>query len=136
MRKAYKFLIPVLALFITLSSFTTNPVKNDPDKDKVLISVINYMLTNGHYVPKDMDDDFSEHVFKSFIEGLDPSKRYFTKEDIREFSKHKYLIDNQLKNADLTFYHVVYNRFIEKIKSAKTYYGEILAQPFNFNCKR
>lgn len=133
MRKAYKFLIPVLALFITLSSFTTNPVKNDPDKDKVLISVINYMLTNGHYVPKDMDDDFSEHVFKSFIEGLDPSKRYFTKEDIREFSKYKYLIDNQLKNADLTFYHVVYNRFIEKIKSAKTYYGEILAQPFNFN---
>jgi carboxyl-terminal processing protease len=133
MRKAYKFLIPVLALFITLSSFTTNPVKNDPDKDKVLISVINYMLTNGHYVPKDMDDDFSEHVFKSFVEGLDPSKRYFTKEDIKEFSKYKYLIDNQLKNSDLTFYHVVYNRFIEKIKSAKTYYGEILAHPFNFN---
>lgn len=133
MRKTYRYFIPVLALLITLSSFTTNPVKSDPEKDKVLISVINYMLTNGHYVPKDMNDDFSEHVFNGFIEGLDPSKRYFTREDIEEFSRYKYLIDNQLKNADLTFYHVVYKRFTEKIKSAKQYYGQILAQPFNFN---
>ena len=102
MRKTYRYFIPILALLITLSSFTTNPVKSDPEKDKVLISVINYMLTNGHYVPKDMNDDFSEHVFNGFIEGLDPSKRYFTREDIEEFSRYKYLIDNQLKNADLS----------------------------------
>lgn len=137
MRRAYKFLIPVLALFITLSSFTSNPVKTDPEKDKVLVFVINYMLTNGHYLPKDMDDDFSEHVFKSFIDGLDPSKRYFTQQDLEEFSQHKYLIDNQLKkkDPDLSFYHLVYGRFTEKIKTAKKYYGQILAQPFNFNKK-
>ena len=133
MKRTYKFIIPFVAFFILLSSFTTNPVNNDPKKDKVLISVINYMLTNGHYLPKDLDDDFSEHVFKSFTEGLDPSKRYFTQEDIAEFSQYKYLIDNQLKKADLAFYHLVYGRFTEKIKSAKKYYGQILAQPFNFN---
>jgi len=133
MKRVYKFIIPFVAFFIVLTSFTTNPVKNDPDKDKVLISVINYMLTNGHYLPKDLDDDFSEHVFKSFTEGLDPSKRYFTQEDINDFSRFKYLIDNQLKKSDLTFYNLVYSRFTEKIKSAKKYYGEILAQPFNFN---
>ncbi len=33
----------------------------------------------------------------------------------------------------MAFYHLVYGRFTEKIKSAKKYYGEILAQPFNFN---
>ena len=133
MKKTYKFIIPFVALFIMLSSFTTNPVNEDPNKDKVLISVINYMLTNGHYLPKDLDDDFSEHVFKSFVDGLDPSKRYFTQEDIEDFSRYKYLIDNQLKKADLAFYHLVYNRFTEKIKTAKKYYGQILAQPFNFN---
>ncbi len=133
MKRAYKFIIPFIALFIMLSSFTTNPVKTDPEKDKVLISVINYMLKNGHYLEKDMDDDYSELVFKSFIDRLDPSKRYFTQEDIEEFSEHKYLIDNQLKKFDLSFYHTVYGRFTEKIKNAKAYYGQILAQPFNFN---
>jgi len=133
MKRIYNFIIPFVAFFILISSFTTTPVKNDPEKDKVLISVINYMLSNGHYLQKELDDDFSEHVFKSFIEGLDPSRRYFTQKDIEDFSRYKYLIDNQLKKADLAFYNLVYGRFTEKIKTAKKYYGEILAQPFNFN---
>ncbi len=133
MKRASKFIIPFVALFLMLSSFTNKPVNTDPEKDKVLISVINYMLTNGHYLPKDLNDDFSAEVYKSFIEGLDPSKRYFTQEDLKEFSKYKYLIDNQLKKANLDFYHLVYGRFTEKIKSAKKYYGQILSQPFNFN---
>lgn len=133
MKRVYKYIIPVIALFVLLSSFTTNPAEKDPGKDKVLISVINYMLTNGHYLPKELDDDFSEQVYTSFIEGLDPSKRYFTQEDLQEFSIHKYLIDNQLKKSKLDFYHLVYGRFTEKIKTAKKYYGDILAQPFNFN---
>ncbi|MDG1955228.1 MAG: carboxy terminal-processing peptidase [Polaribacter sp.] len=133
MKRTFKFIIPFIAFFILLSSFTTKPIKNDPEKDKVLISVINYMLTNGHYLPKNLDDDFSEHVFKTFIEGLDPSKRYFTQKDITDFAKYKYSIDNQLKKAELAFYHLVYGRFTKKIKSAKKYYGEILKEPFNFN---
>jgi len=135
MKRIYKFIIPFVALFILLSSFTTTPVKTDPEKDKVLVSVINYMLTNGHYLPKQMDDDFSELVYNSFIEGLDPSKRYFTQEDLQVFSEYKYQIDNQLKDADLTFYHLVYNRFTEKIKTAKNYYGQILSRPFKFSKK-
>ena len=133
MKRVHKIIIPFIALFVLLSSFTTTPTKNDPEKDKVLISVINYMLSNGHYLPKNLDDDFSEQVYNGFIEGLDPSKRYFTQDDLQEFSMYKYLIDNQLKKSDLAFYHLVYGRFTKKIKTAKKYYGDILAQPFNFN---
>jgi carboxyl-terminal processing protease len=139
MKRAYKSIIPLIALFIMLSSFSRNLTEKDPEKDpekdKVLVSVINYMLLNGHYLPKVLDDDFSELVYTSFIETLDPSKRYFTQDDLQEFSKYKYLIDNQIKNADLTFYHLVYGRFTEKIKNAKKYYGAILAHPFNFDKK-
>ena len=44
---------------ITASSFN----QNDPEKDKVIIYVLQNILTRGHYVQKDMDDVFSEHVF-------------------------------------------------------------------------
>ena len=133
-----KLLIPFLTLFLLISnvSNSTNTIyNNDPEKDKVLISVLNYMLTRGHFVEKQLDDKFSEFVFTNFIDGLDGSKRYFTQKDISEFSKYKYQIDNQLKESDLTFYKLVYGRFLEKIKSAKDYYGVILEKPFNYKKK-
>ena len=80
-----------------------------------------------------MNDAFSEQVYTSFIEGLDPSKRYFTQKDLKEFSKFKYEIDNQLLEDDVSFYNTVYANFTKKIKNAKSYYGELLAQPFRFN---
>jgi len=131
-----KFILLFFSLFLLLSHTNlkgeNSTSDQDPEKDKVLISVLNYMLTRGHYVQKDLNDEFSKHVFTNFIDGLDPSKRYFTKDDIKEFSKYKYQIDNQLKESDIAFYNLVYNRFLSKIKNAKKYYGALLKKPFNY----
>jgi carboxyl-terminal processing protease len=127
-------LITFLLLFTSVNA--NNDIKKaDPEKDKILIYVLKNILTRGHFVVKDMNDDFSEQVFISFIEGLDPSKRYFTQKDLKEFSKFKYEIDNQLLEDDVSFYNLVYRSFTKKIKNAKSYYGEILAQPFDFKRK-
>jgi carboxyl-terminal processing protease len=128
------FLITVLLLnsFI-LKASTKNTFSNaDPEKDKVIIYVLKNVLSRLHFVPKDFNDDLSEQIFTSFIDALDGSKRYFTQEDIKEFSQYKYQIDNQLLEDDLTFYNLVYGRFLEKTKNAKSYYGDLLAKPFNF----
>lgn len=128
--------IYVLLLTVFASSFTTNAnTKKDPDKDKVIIYVLKNILTRGHYVQKELNDDFSEHVYNSFIDGLDPSKRYFTQDDLKEFSQFKYEIDNQLLDNKIDFYKLVYGRFLEKMKSAKTYYGVLLTQSFDFSKK-
>lgn len=137
MKTSIKMKTIFLAFFLLMNAFFVNAnntefLDNDPEKDRVLIYVLKNILTRGHFVVKDMNDDFSEHVFNSFIDGLDPSKRYFTQKDIKEFSKYKYQIDNQLLQDDLTFYKLVYGRFLDKIKNAKSYYGDLLAQPFNF----
>ena len=138
MKIKFKFSTVFLALALLVNSFaatasdkSTN-IDPDPEKDKVLILVLKNILTRGHFVVKNMNDDFSEQVFTSFLDGLDPSKRYFTQEDLKEFSQYKYEIDNQLLQDDLTFYNLVYSRFLAKIKNAKSYYGVLLEQPFNF----
>lgn len=133
-----KLLIPFLTLFLLISNVnyaSSTTYNNDPEKDRALISALQYILTQGHFVEKQLDDNFSKFVFKDFINGLDGSKRYFTQKDINEFSKYKYQIDNQLKESNLDFYKLVYGRFLEKIKSAKDYYGVILEKPFNYRKK-
>lgn len=131
MKRNYKILIPIIILAGLLFSFQiTN--KPDPEKDKILIGLIRYALTKGHYEPHQMDDEFSENVFYDFIGAVDPFKRFFLQDDIDEFSTYKYFIDDQLKNEDLTFYNVVYERFKKRVEESKYYYEEILNNPFNF----
>ena len=135
--KQTKIAILALALLVSslqASNFDFNTY-NDPEKDRVIIFVLKNILTRGHYVVKNMNDDFSEMVYDGFITSLDPNKRYFTQKDLKEFSQYKYQIDNQLKNDDITFYKLVYNRFLEKIKNAKSNYSQILDNEFNFNKK-
>jgi carboxyl-terminal processing protease len=129
-------IITCLAIIFFSNTLTVNALDKtlepDPEKDKVLVYVLKNILTRGHFVVKEINDDFSELVYKGFIEGLDPSKRYFTQEDLKEFSKYKYQIDNQLLEDDVSFYNLVYDRFLDKVQNAKSYYGDLLAQPFKF----
>jgi carboxyl-terminal processing protease len=114
MKKNLKVLF--LAVFVAAAScsFTTKEF-NDPDKDKLLVDLITYVLQRGHYDAKDINDEFSEAVFSKFIDGLDPIKRYFLASDIEELSVYKTKIDDQIKEKDLTFFNLAYERLIQRI---------------------
>jgi carboxyl-terminal processing protease len=131
MIRKFKILLPLFFVVSLFTSFQTN-ANSDP-KEKVLITILKYVLTQGHYQPQQIDDSFSEKVYNDFLERLDPSKRYFLQSDIDEFSKYKTKIDDQIKNEDLSFYFLVYNRFLERIEESKGYYKDILAQKFEYD---
>ena len=132
MKRNYKIIIPIIVLAGLLFGFQVVN-KPDPEKDKILIGLIRYALTKGHYEPHQINDEFSENVFNEFIDALDPYKRFFLQSDIDEFSQYKLLIDDQLKNENLTFYNFVYNRFKERVAESKQYYKTVLASPFDYN---
>ena len=132
MKRNYRIIVPIIVLASLLFSFqVTN--KPDPEKDKILIGLIRYALTKGHYEPHQMDDEFSENVFDEFISAIDPFKRFFLQSDIDEFSAYKLLIDDQLKNEELSFYNLIYERFKLRVEETKGYYHEILANSFDFD---
>lgn len=131
MKKNFKVLF--LAVFVSVAScsFTTKKF-DDPDKDKLLLDLITYVIQKGHYDPKDINDEFSVGVYDDFIKGLDPLKRYFLATDIEEFSKYKMEIDDQIKNKDLSFFDLVYSRFEERMADVQKIYPEVLGVPFDF----
>lgn len=131
MKKNFKVLL--LAVFVAAAScsFTTKNFDN-PEKDKLLIDLVTYVLEKWHYASPSIDDAFSEAVFTNFIDGLDPIKRYFLKQDILEFEQYKLQIDDQLKMKDLSFFNLVYNRLTLRMEESKTLYQNALSTPFDY----
>ena len=103
------------------------------DKDNLIIQLITYVLDQAHYLDKEINDEFSEKVFDTFLENLDPYKRYFYASDIEEFSKYKYLIDDALKNPNLDFFELVYKRYTKRMLESEKIFNDILSKPFDFN---
>ncbi|MBT8281662.1 MAG: carboxy terminal-processing peptidase [Muriicola sp.] len=122
-----------LAVIIAVAScsFTNKSFENN-DKDKLLLDIITYILEKGHYSPKDINDDFSVNVFEDFIDVLDPTKRYFLAEDIRDFEKYKFQIDDQIKNTDISFFNLVHERYTKRMDEVKLLIKEILDEPFDY----
>lgn len=132
MKKNLAFAMMAMLISVASCSFTNTSFAND-DKDKLLLDLITYVLEKGHYEPKDINDDFSVKVFESYLDIMDPTKRYFMESDIKEFEKYKFQIDDEIKNTDLTFFDLVYNRLMERMEEAKGIYKEVLEKPFDYS---
>jgi carboxyl-terminal processing protease len=133
MKRNYKLILVVLGLSISLWSFIPKTQVADPEKDKLLLELLTYVLERVHYKPAVIDDTFSKSVYKNYLETIDPSKRFFIESDIEEFSKYETQIDDQIKNKDLTFFDLTYTRLMQRMKESRNFYKYILAKPIDYN---
>ena len=125
---------PLIAFIMCLASCSFVSKDFDTsDKDNLIIQLITYVLDQAHFLDKEINDEFSEKVFDTFLENLDPYKRYFYASDIEEFSKYKFLIDDAFKNPNLDFFELVYNRYNKRMLESEKIFNDILSKPFDFN---
>ena len=130
----FNFLHIIVIVAIILFGFSFSSKKfSDPNKEKLLIEVVKYVVEKGHYSSLDIDDKISEKIYNTYIEQLDAQKRFFLQSDIRQFEKYKFRLDDQLKDQDLTFFNLVYETSRERINEVKTYYEEIMSSSFDFS---
>ena len=134
MKKNYKILLIIALLSVGLVSFTLIPKQSatDPEKDKLLIELLTFVIEKGHYNPAAIDDAFSKGVYKDYLNALDPSKRFFLQSDIDEFSNYETKLDEQIKDKDLTFFDLTYNRLMQRMEQSKSYYKTALEKPFDY----
>ena len=130
----FNFLHIIVFIAIILFGFSFSSKKfSDPNKEKLLIEVVKYVVEKGHYSALDIDDKISEKIYNTYIEQLDAQKRFFLQSDIRQFEKYKFRLDDQIKDQDLTFFNLVYETSRERINEVKTYYEEIMSNSFDFS---
>ena len=133
MKRNYKVILLITALSAILWSFIPNEKKEDPEKDKLLLELLTFVLGKGHYSPVEINDDFSKKVYKKYLDNIDPTKRFFLQSDIDEFSKYETQIDDMIKNKDLTFFNLTNSRLLKRMKESRAIYDDVLGKPFDFN---
>ena len=131
MRKNIFIISLTFILGLASCSFTSSNF-DQTDKDKLLVQLISYVLDEGHFVKKEINDDFSRKVFNEYLNILDPYKRYFYKSDIEEFKKYKDQLDDKFINAEIDFFDLTYNRGQKRFNESKLIYEEILRSPFDY----
>lgn len=119
----------IFGLFIALSAFM---VADSNEGDSMLVRKMMQGLQFYHYETQEIDDNFSEEIYKSYIKKLDGGKRFFTQKDIDELEKHKMLLDNEIKNGTYAFFNAS-NKIIEnRIDETEQMYKKILSESFDF----
>ncbi|MDT8347611.1 MAG: tail-specific protease, partial [Flavobacteriaceae bacterium] len=132
-KKPFFIISCLLFLAISACSFTTNSNDDNPGKDALLIDLLDHVVKNMHFDYKAMDDDFSAFVFDSYLEALDPFKRYFLESDVEEFNQYRLLLDDQFEAKDLSFFNLTYERLSQRIKESQEINDLVLAKAFDFN---
>jgi len=129
-----KLILVFLAFSLVFASWKLiNPKFDNPNKDKLLIEIIKYVLEKYHYNSIEINDEFSENMFDTYIDLLDSQKKYFLASDYREFKKFKFQLDNQLIDYDLSFFNLSYQRLIQRIKEVEEFYPSLLSSQFDFS---
>ncbi len=133
MKRNYRVLLVVGILAAGLWSFIPSKKASGDDKDKMLIELLSFVLEKGHFSPIELNDTFSKKAYASYIQLLDPTKRYFIQSDINEFQKYENSIDDMIRSKDLAFFDLTYKRLMQRMKESKDIYTEILSKPLNLN---
>jgi carboxyl-terminal processing protease len=103
-----------------------------PTKYERILQMVGEYLRQGHFSPKDINDDFSKKVYFKYFEELDPEKNLFLQGDISSLEQFSAKIDDEIKGAPVQFFFEAGKLFNKRAEEAATFYKDILSKPFEF----
>ncbi|WP_044174162.1 carboxy terminal-processing peptidase [Flectobacillus major] len=111
--------------------YTEDDIKPTETQKKVE-ELVTQILGNYHYRRVPLNDSLSSKIFDNYIKELDGNKMNFTKQDIDDFEKFRYTIDDQLQSGDLTAAYQIYNVYRKRAKERFTFVASLLNKPMDF----
>jgi carboxyl-terminal processing protease len=100
-----------------------------------IFSKVNTVLQTKHFKPKPVDDSLSVYVFEAVMEKLDDNRVLFLKEEYDQLARHKYEIDDHIKNKDCTFFSDFITAYKKALLRNKGFVEEIGREPLPFTTK-
>ncbi|WP_346238527.1 carboxy terminal-processing peptidase [Niabella insulamsoli] len=133
--KRLPFLILLIVVAGSFFAFKNKWIANDSaaGKYELIMTMVSRLLSQAHYDPKTINDDFSEKVFYKYLEDLDPKKNIFLKRDVDSLAGlYADRIDDELNGAEVASFLGVSAVFDRRIAESEAWKNLILDQPFDF----
>ncbi len=108
-------------------------VAQPSERDKRVARMIAALMPRNHISAQGLNDTISERALERFIDSLDPMKLYFYQSDIDEFSKSATMIDDMVRNGDLSLAYEIFGRFIQRVDERVAVALKLLDGEFKFN---
>ncbi len=120
-------------LLCSFSLFGLTPKKPiNQNKEKKILEIIVNTLKKKHLISKNIDDNFSKKMFKTYIDSLDRNRLFLLQSDIKEFKKYETKLDDQINKNDLSFFYMTYDRLLIRMKESKEIYTNLLKNGLEF----
>ena len=105
----------VMLPLLSVQSFADDTLSAPTKEQKRVGMMVAMMMNELHLSKQPLNDEISRRGFKMFVKALDPSKSYFLKSDIEEFSQQKLNIAESLKEGDYSLALSIYKRFLKRV---------------------
>ena len=115
-----------------VSGDPTDPEVQKKKEAVILTTVIGY-LKRIHLSHLDLDDDFSERIFDSYLNRLDGQKRFFIQEEVDAMNFYRDKIDDEVTKSSFTFFNMSVNLLDRGVERSNALVNDILAEPFNLH---
>lgn len=123
----------IAGIFLAFKTMGTTHNSIPPSKYEKILQIVGEILTQGHYSPKDINDDFSKKVYNKYFEELDPDKNIFMQSDLVALDKYSTKLDDEIKGAPVQFFLEAGKLFNKRAEEAAAIYKDVLSKPFDFS---
>lgn len=123
-------IIPILVIVVSIVLLAGST--GNQERRELLLKVIRFAISNGHYNPAEVDNEYSEKAFHLFTERLDYRKRFLLNQDFQELKKYETRFDEAYLESDFTVLNESIEIINKRIEEAELYYSDILDEPFDF----
>lgn len=126
-------IILICGLFFGFKSWGGNGDDNTtPEKQEKILRSVATLLKEKHYSPKNINDAFSQALFKQYLSDLDGEKNTFTQADINSLKKFETSLDDEINGGKVEFFNAVNAVYEKRLPEIIALYKDILSKPFDF----
>ncbi len=134
MIKKQSFLVVLLTLGLIGQAFAISQAQLEPlPKHRLSTVLITKFVDKYHYKRSSLNDEQSAVIFDEYLKTLDPGHNIFTQQDIDQFSRFKFQLDDALLKGDLNPAFLIFRKFNERRIERADYALKRLEQKFDFS---
>jgi carboxyl-terminal processing protease len=123
----------LLGGFIILAFY---PKVDEQEREGLILHALLSVMNQMHFQPQEMDDEFSDNLFDTYLSYVDGNKRFLTKEDIAQLEQYRTLLDDQAKVRSLDFFNLSVGIVESAMKRAELIYDELIEAPYDFTTEQ